>query len=190
MKLKKLRRKKPLQSPDVIAVNPLETVTVGQILRPFGVKGEIKVRSLSDVPGRFEGLRQVSLVAKSGKTLETNVTHVRRSGAEYILGVVGLSTPEEAGLWRGGLIQTTRGSVPVLPDGQYYECDLIGLEVQTEAGQSIGTLEEILEVPDNHVFVVRHGDKEILIPAAKELIVAVDLAARRMTVRLLDGLSD
>ena len=174
----------------MIAVHPLETVTVGQILRPFGVKGEIKVRSLSDVPGRFEALRQVSLVARSGRTLETSVTHVRRAGAEYILGVIDLTTPEEAGLWRGGLIQTTRGSVPVLPDGQYYACDLIGLAVQTDEGRSIGVLEEILEVPGNHVFVIRHGDKEILIPAAKELVVAVDLNVRMMTVRLIDGLSD
>ena len=174
----------------MIAVDPLETVTVGQILKPFGVKGEIKVRSLSDVPGRFEALRQVSLVAKSGRTLETCVTHVRRSGAEYILGVVDLTTPEEAGLWRGGLIQTARGFVPVLPEGQYYECDLIGLAVQTVEGRSIGVLEEILEVPSNQVFVIRDGDQETLIPAAKELVVAVDLTARRMTVRLLDGLSD
>jgi 16S rRNA processing protein RimM len=170
--------------------NQLETVTVGQIERPFGVKGEVKVRPLSDVPGRFEGLRAVSLLAKNGQTLETSVTHVRRAGTRFILGLTGLTTPEDAGLWRGGLIQTIRGSVPELPDGQYYECDLIGLAVHTEAGQSIGVLEDIWELPGNSVFVVREGAKETLIPAAKELVVAVDLPARRMTVRLIDGWGD
>jgi 16S rRNA processing protein RimM len=165
-----------------------ETVTVGRIERTFGVKGEVKVRPLSDVPGRLEGLTRVSLVATSGKTMETSVTHVRRAGAGFILGLTGLTTPEEAGLWRGGLIQTARGAVPALPDGQYYECDLIGLTVQTEGGQPIGVLEEILDVPGNPVFVVRQGTKEILIPAAKELVVAIDVTARMMTIHLIDGL--
>lgn len=171
-------------------VNQLETVTVGRIERPFGVKGEIKVRPLSDVPGRFEGLRSVSLLARNGQILETSVTHVRRAGDEFILGLTGLTTPEDASFWRGGFIRTIRGTVPELPDGQYYECDLIGLTVSTEESQPIGVLEEIWNLPGNPLFVVRQGAKEILIPAAKEIVSDVDLTARTMTVRLIDGLVD
>lgn len=171
-------------------VNQLETVTVGRIERPFGIKGEVKVRPLSDVPGRFEGLRSVSLLARNGQTFETSVTHVRRVGAEFILGLAGLTTPEDARLWRGGFIRTIRGSVPELPAGQYYECDLIGLVVSTEENQPIGVLAEIWNLPENPVFVVRQGAKETLIPAAKELISTVDLTARKMVVRMIDGLGD
>lgn len=166
----------------------LETVTVGQIERPFGVRGEIKVRSLSDVPGRFESLRRVSLMGRDGRTLETSVTHVRRAGTRFILGLVGLTTPEEASLWRGGYIQTIRGAVPDLPDGHYYECDLIGLTVYTEEGRTIGRLEEIWNLPGNSVFVVRQEENELLIPATKDLVRTVDLPARAMTVRMIDGL--
>ncbi len=171
-------------------VSAPDTVTVGLIERSFGVKGEVKVRSLSDVPGRFETLTRVSLVAKSGKTLETSVTHVRRTGTGFIVGLAGLTSPEDAGLWRGALIQVPRGTVPALPDGQYYECDLVGLAVQTERGQPIGVLEQIWELPGNPVFVIRQGAKEILIPAAKELVAAVDLERRVMTVRMIDGLGE
>lgn len=171
-------------------VSQLDTVTVGLIERPFGVRGEVKVRPLSDVPGRFEGLRSVSLLAKNGQTLETSVTHVRRAGTGFILGLSGVTTPEAASLWRGGFIRTVRGIVPELPDGHYYECDLIGLAVYTEESQLIGVLEEILEVPGNPVFVVRQGAKEILIPAAKEWVSAVDVVAGTMTVRLIDGLGE
>ena len=166
----------------------LETVTVGQVERTFGVWGEVKVRPLSDVPGRFEGLRHVSLMGRNGQTFETSVTHVRRAGTRFILGLSGLTTPEEASLWRGGYIQTIRGSVPDLPDGHYYECDLIGLTVYTEKEQTIGRLEEIWNLPGNPVFVVRQEEKELLIPAAKDLVLAVDLPARTMTVRMIDGL--
>lgn len=171
-------------------VDQSETVTVGQIERPFGVRGEVKVRSLSDVPGRLEGLTRVSLLAKNGQTLETSVTHVRRAGTRFILGLTGVTTPEDAGLWRGSFIRTTRGPVPELPAGHYYECDLVGLAVQTDEGRLIGVLEEVLELPGNPVFLVRQGTKEMLIPAAKELVIAVDLPGGTMTVRLPDGFGD
>lgn len=169
-------------------VSDLDTVTVGLVERPFGVRGEVKVRSLSDVPGRFETLTSVSLVAKDGKTMDTSVTHVRRAGERFIVRFAGLTTPEEAGLWRGSLIQAPRGIVPMLPAGQYYECDLVGIGVQTDQGLPIGVLEEIVELPGGHVFVVRQGAKETLIPAAKEWVTAVDLARRLMTVRMIEGI--
>lgn len=171
-------------------VSQLDTVTVGQIERPFGVKGEVKVRSLSDVPGRLETLTTVSLVARNGRTMDTAVTHVRRIGTGFIVGLAGLTTPEDAGLWRGGLIQVPRGTVPALPEGQYYECDLVGIAVRSEQGESIGVLEQIWELPGNHVFVIRQGAKEILIPAAKDLVAAVDLERRVMTVRMIEGLGE
>lgn len=168
-------------------VSELDVVTVGQIERPFGVKGEVKVRSLSDVPGRFEALTRVCLVAKSGTTIETHVTHVRRAGSGFILGLAGMTTPEAAEPWRGGFIQVPRGSVPALPDGSYYACDLIGLAVRTEEGLPIGVLDQVWELPGHHIFVVRQGGNEVLIPAAKQWVSAVDLERRVMTVRTVDG---
>jgi len=169
-------------------VSAPDLVTVGQIERPFGVKGEVKVRPLSDVPGRFETLTDVSLVGRSGKRMETQVTSIRRAGDRFIVGLAGMTTPEEAGQWRGGYIEVSRGPVPALPDGQYYECDLIGLAVRDEQGQPIGTLEQVWELPGNHMFVVRNGSREVLIPAARDLIKAVDLEGRVMTVRMVEGL--
>jgi len=169
-------------------VGALETVTVGLVERPFGVKGEVKVRSLSDVPGRLETMTDVRLVAPNGKSMDTRVTSVRRAGRQFLVKFAGLTTPEEAGCWRGGLIQVTRGVVPALPAGQYYECDLVGLEVQTEQGRSIGVLEEIMEVPAGHVFVVRQEGKETLIPAVKAWVTRVDLDGGIMTVQNMNGM--
>ena len=171
-----------------MVAQPVELVTVVRIERPFGVRGEVKVRSLSDVPGRLESLGAVSLLGSNGKTWDTRVTHIRPAGQGYILAFEGLTSPEEAGLWRGGLIQIPKGSAPPLPQGQYYECDLIGLLVQDEQGNGIGTLTDIWELTGNHVFVVQDGSKETLIPAARDLVVAVDLQQRVMTVHMIEGL--
>lgn len=167
-------------------VSEVDLVTVGQIERPFGVRGEVKVRSLTDVPGRFEALTRVNLVARNGMTIETSVTHVRPARKGFIVALADVTTPEAAAHWRGGFIQAPRGIVPPLPAGAYYACDLVGLAVRTDRGQSLGVLEQVWELPGHHVFVVRHGVEEVLIPAAKEWVPAVDLERRVMTVHMMD----
>ncbi len=163
-------------------------VTIGKIERHFGVRGEFKVRSLSDVPGRLDHLKQVHVLEPTGQTVERTVTHVRRTGSTYIMGLAGVTTPEEACLLRGGFIQVPRSPASALSADVYFECDLVGMTVENERGDEIGVLETILEIPNNQVFVVRKGMEEVLIPAAKSFVTAVDLARRRMTVCGIDDL--
>ena len=165
---------------------PVELVAIGVIEKPFGVRGEMRVRSLSDVPGRFEGLTRVTLEAPSGAVKETAVRSVRAMNGSYVLGMDVCSSPEGAALFRGWTVKIPQGSAPPLPQGQYYEYELIGLSVQDETGRSMGTLEEILKTPGHHVFVVRGDQGEVLIPAAKDVVSAVDLPGKTMTVRWTD----
>ena len=171
-------------------MTPAQTdlVTIGKIERHFGVRGEFKVRSLSDVPGRLDHLKQVQVLETTGQTVERTVTHVRRAGSTYIMGLAGVTTPEEAGLLRGGLIQVPRAPASALSADVYFECDLVGMTVENERGDEVGVLETILEIPDNRVFVVRKGTEEVLIPAAKSFVTSVDLQRRRMMVRGIDEL--
>ena len=167
-----------------------ELVTIGRIERSFGVRGEARVRSLTDVPGRFESLGQVTLVGPPGKTLVTRVTHVRSGGPTWIMGFEAFSTPEQVAEFRGAYIQVPRGDSPALPADQYYQCDLIGMIVQDEAGNVLGRLEEIVTMSGNQNFLVRQDGKEVFIPAAKQVVVAVDVPARIMRVRLPEGFGD
>ncbi len=165
-----------------------DLVTIGKIEKPFGLCGEVRVRSLSDIPGRFETLRQVILRSPSGRVLTTGVRRVRAGGGSYIIGFEALTTPEEAAAFRGSLIQVPKSESPSLPEGWYYERDLVGMQVKTELGEFLGTLEEVWDLPANHVFVVRGEGREVLIPATKEIVVSVDVAGRRMTIRPVKGL--
>ncbi len=165
-----------------------DLIAVGQIVKPFGVRGEVRVRSLSDVPGRFQGLKQVTLVAPSGWSVATVVNRVREDRGFYVLGLEALSTPEEAARFRGGFIKIPRDQAPPLPDGQYYEFDLIGMTVLDETGVVLGILEEILETGSNSIFVVRQEGREVLIPGTKEMVASVDVQARTMSVRAIERL--
>ena len=165
-----------------------DLVAIGRIGKPFGIRGDARVRSLSDVPGRFEGLQEVTLVSTGNRRLITEVTRVRGAAGSYVVGFKAFSNPDEVAAFRGGWIMIPRSESPALPSGQYYESDLIGLRVVAEDDQVLGELEEIWDTGGKHVFVVRGGSGEILVPAAKEIVLEVNVQKRIMKVRALEGL--
>ena len=152
-------------------------VTIGRILKPFGVRGEVKVESLSDVPGRFEGLQTVYLTLpdESATPRETTVTQVRDVTAGYLMRCSAFSTPEEAAHFRGAWIQIPTSTDLPRDLDTFYQFELIGLRVEDPDGQQMGNVEEILEYPQHHLLVVRNQEAEFLIPANRRAIEKVDL---------------
>ncbi len=169
-----------------MTVAQAELVTIGRIERPFGVKGEVKVRSLSDVPGRFDHLGKVSIVEAGGQRSERTVAQVRRAGAAYLVKFDGITTPEDAALLRGALVQIPREPLPAGSKDVFYECDLIGLSVVDESGRHLGTVDQLWELPGHHVFVVKRDGRELLIPAAKSFVKSVDVAGGQMVVKEIE----
>ena len=167
-----------------------DLIAIGQILKPFGIKGDVRVRSLSDVPGRFESLKQATLVAPSGRAMATAVTRVRPDRGAYVVGFEAFSTPEAAAEFRGGWVKIPRGDTPPLPEHQYYEFDLIGMTVMDDTGRTLGTLEDILETGSNPVFVVRADGREWLIPGTREVVASIEVERRLMRIIPLPGLLD
>ena len=155
--------------------SPSSMVIIGRILKPFGVRGEVRVESLTDVPGRFEGLQTVTLALPDGGKVETMVTSVRQINHGVILGFSAFSTPEAAAPYRGAWIQIPVNHNLPRDKGTFYQFELIGLRVEGSDGQTIGTVEEVLEYPQHHVLVIRNREREVLIPASRRTIERVDL---------------
>lgn len=167
---------------------PDELITVGKILKPFGVGGEVRVQSLTDVPGRLEGLDDVILETHSGELISTKVSHVRVDKRSYLLKFSAFSTPEEARRFQHAWLKIPKQQMPPLPPGEHYQFELIGLTVEDKAGHRLGTLEEVLELPAQHVFVVRNGSEEMWIPATQKMVIKVDLKDGVMVVESRYGL--
>ena len=164
-------------------------VTIGKVTRVHGMCGEVKVQSLSDVPGRFETLERVLVADRQGALRELAVRASRRAAADYLLAFEGITTPEAAGSLVGCWLQIAAEQSAPLPDGRYFERDLLRMAVQTEDGALVGELTEILPTGANAVFVVRGATgKEHLIPATREVVRAVDVPGRLMTIRRIAGL--
>jgi len=166
-------------------------VTIGKVVRVHGVRGDVRVRSLSDVPDRFATLTRVTVTEPSGARRELAVRAARPIARDYLVAFEGIDRPEAAASLVGSLLQIVADGASPLPDGQYYQSDLVGMAVRTEEGESVGTLEEILPTGANDVFVVRgEAGEERLIPATKEVVRTVDIPRRLMTISRVPGLLD
>lgn len=164
-------------------------MTIGQVVRAHGLRGDVRVRSLSDVPDRFATLTQVTVAGPGGARRPLAVRAARPIGGDYLVSLEGIDTHEAAARLVGSLLQIAEDRATPLPDGQYYQHDLVGMAVRTEEGVPLGTLAEIFPTGANEVFVVRRPDgREYLIPATREVVRAVDVAGRLMTIRRMPGL--
>lgn len=163
-------------------------VAVGYIVRPHGIKGDIKIMPLSDNPLRYSTLKKVYIFTKSGKK-ECVVNKVKKTKGGLIVGFAPPLTVSEAEESAGGHIMVSADEVPGLGKGRYYHFEIIDMEVYTTDGGYLGRISDILSTGSNDVYIVKGNDREYLIPAIYDVIKEVDTTAKRMVIELIDGLT-
>lgn len=161
---------------------------VGIISSAHGIKGEVKVFPTTDDISRFKKLKEVILEGKRENTVRA-VQGVKFFKNMVILKLEGIDTMNDAEKLKNIPLLVTRENAVKLKPGEYFICDLIGLDVQTEEGERLGKLTEVLQTGANDVYVVSmENGKEVLIPNIKECIIKISLEENLMTVHLLEGL--
>jgi len=162
-------------------------ITIGKVLKPVGLAGEVKVLPLTSFPERFRSLKQVwFLIGQDMRRLD--VRAVRGDGRFVFLVFAGINSQEAAGRLRGGLLQVPEAARHLLPAGSFYQYELIGLSVLTEAGAPVGRVSEVIETGGNDVYMVRSDAGEYGIPALASVVRKIDIAGRRMVIRPMPGL--
>jgi 16S rRNA processing protein RimM len=152
-------------------------VAVGRIAAPWGVRGDLKVQPLTDFPERFQ--RGAALWVRDRRH---EVQRSRWSRGLVYLALSGIDSRNAAEELRDALLEVPEGELTLLPEGQYYRFQVIGLEVCTPEGRSLGRVAEILPTGSNDVYVVRGGPRELLIPAIEDVVREVDLKGGRLVV--------
>jgi 16S rRNA processing protein RimM len=161
-------------------------LAVGRILRPWGVRGELKVEILTEDPARFERLETVYVGLEF---VPYRLERARLHRGAVLLKLAGCDDRNAAEALRGLLIQVAMADALPLEEGEYWIHQIIGLEVWTSAGDLLGTVQEVLETGANDVYIVRgRSGREVLIPALKSVVLDIDLVAGRMLVELPEGL--
>ncbi|MBQ4092665.1 MAG: 16S rRNA processing protein RimM [Firmicutes bacterium] len=164
-------------------------VIVGKILAAHGIKGEVKVKSMSDNPRRYRRGSSVYIEREEEYFLMTSV----RDAANDVLIVKfkGVDDRNYAEKLRGSLLQVDADKVPPLPEGEYYHFQLLNMEVFEDNGNRLGVLTDFVPSGANDVYQIdcENGDR-LLLPAIDPVIVNVDVENKKMIVHLLPGLKE
>jgi 16S rRNA processing protein RimM len=161
------------------------TVAVGRITKPHGLRGEVAVLVLSEVPERFAPGAVVYL--EDGSPL--SVASARPHGSRLLVRFEEVGDRVSADAVRGRLLVVPQSELPELPEGSWWPHELEGSDVVTEDGRALGTLVDVVLNPANDLWVVRDGDRELLVPAIRDVVVDVDVERKRVTVRAVPGLT-
>lgn len=163
----------------------LRYLIIGRVLKPWGVRGEVKIEILTEFPERFASLRQVFIGDDAKLFL---VDHARLHGKSALLKFKGIDSPEDAEVLRNQLVQVALEDAVKLPEGKLYLYQLMGLRVVTTDGDALGEITDVLDTGANDVYVVQDGTREILIPAIEDVVKRIDLERREMTIKMMEGL--
>lgn len=160
----------------------VELLTIGRIISPWGIKGDFKVQVLTDFPERFDPGRKVFI---DGSPLSVERSRPYKSG--FIVKLSGIDSIEDVEKVRGKFLEVPLDE-NMLEEGQYFQFQIIGLEVYTDEGRFLGKITEISPAGGSDIYIINGESGEILIPAIEDVIKSIDLENKRITVRLLEGL--
>ncbi|MCZ4498161.1 MAG: rimM [Marmoricola sp.] len=178
-----------------MAARPLDddTIVVGRIGRPHGIKGEVSVEPRTDEPDRrfADGAVLKSRNERPGAPGPTTLTV---AGSRWHSGrllvrfaeIADRNTAEEA---RGTVLSVPFDPTesPQDPD-EFYDHQLIGLAVVTTDGRPVGELREIVHGSAQDLLVITAEGPDVLVPFVAELVPEVDVPGGRIVVRDLPGL--
>jgi len=162
-------------------------LAIGRIVGPHGVRGEVKVKVLTDFPERFDVGSRLLL---EGESFQREVLSTRPHKGMLLVRFSGLPNRNAVEALRGKYLFIDRNEAMPLGENEFYEDELVGLRVETMAGAYLGELAEVMWTGANDVYVVRRDKSEWLLPAIADVIQVVDVDAGVMRVTLLPGLLD
>lgn len=167
-------------------MSPEPTVAVGRVTRPHGVTGEVAVVVLSEVPERFAVGATVWLEDGRALTVESSRPHRDR----LLIRFHGIADRTRAETLHGALLVVPETLSPSLPEGSWWDHQIEGCTVVTDARRDLGIVREVIHTAANDVWAaVDEAGAETLIPALRDVVVSVDASSRRIVVRAIPGLT-
>lgn len=156
------------------------------------MKGEVQINSLTDFPTRFKPGTTFVLYPPLPHVRWLTIEDAKFRGDKINLKFKEINDRGDAEKLRGHLLEIPIEKAEPLPRGSYWFHQIIGLEVVTTKGKSLGRVVEILRTGANDVYVVRPlgRGKEILIPAIKEVVEEIDLRTGRIMIKVIPGLME
>lgn len=164
---------------------------LGQILRPHGVRGELRMRVHTDYPERIGKLDQVFLGAgiddNNARPYEVNAARMHQN--YILLTLETISSRDKADRLRDLFVMVKYEDAVPLEEGEFYLYQVIGLRVETKDGYLLGTITDVIETGANDVYVINSPEYgEVLFPITEETLIKHNIEQGIVRVIIPDGL--
>lgn len=152
----------------------MNKIIVGKIVKPQGIKGELKVLPLADSPNIFNELNNVYVDG-----VEYKILSARISDSVYLV-LKGIADRNQAELFRNKMIEANKSDIP-LPKDRFFVEDILGCEVSLNNGALLGSVQDITTRGSTDVYTVLCSNgKNVMFPSVKNLIETVDIANKKI----------
>lgn len=167
-----------------------ELVAIAQIVKVRGLRGEVVADVLTDFPERFDALETVQARTPQGQVLALELVNYRWHGERILLQFAGYDTPETSQALVGCVLGVPEAECVALETDEFYDWQLVGCQVVTTDGATLGTVREVLHNGPQDVLVVKRekAAPDYLIPFVAAICVEVELAQKLIRVDAPDGL--
>ena len=178
-------RRRPLAGPTADGL-----LRIGYVAGSHGLHGALRVRT--DDPGSttLSTLKRLFVETEAGRREFKVLGASALSAGNQRVMLEGIGDADAAEALRGGAVMVAAADLPPLEEGEFYYFQLAGAEVMLTDGRRLGTIEDIMSTGAHDVWVVRDGEREVLVPVISDVVKAMDLAARRVTIEAVPGLLD
>lgn len=154
---------------------------LGEIVRPQGVRGEVKVRHYTDDPARFEELETVYL-EKDGQYSPIGLLDAREQKGDVFLQLEGVTDRDMAEKLRGQKLYVDRAHARELGENEAFIADMLGMQAVSEQGMPLGTLKDVAPAGGADVFVLDTPKGELMFPAIGDVVLELDVENARMVL--------
>ena len=158
---------------------------VGKVTAVHGLMGEVRVQPWADSP---DFLCQFKTLYVDEAHFPMKVERARVHKNMVIIKFEGPTDVPSALSLKNAVLYIDRKDVS-LPQGSFFLADLMGLEVRdAQSGRALGKIADVLTLPAGNVYVVRGGERELMIPAVPQFIAETNLDGGFVRVNMMEGL--
>ena len=167
----------------------MDKVHIGGIQKPHGIKGEVKIFSLTDFPNqRFKKGQSLTLMNEK-TTLDVVVSTFRMHHETILVSFKGYTSMNDAMQLKGMQVYIADSKRHKLDKDDFYHSDLVGCEALCD-GEVIGTVSEVIDLPAHPVIRVTRAQGDILIPFNKVFVERVNVKDKTLEINWMEGLDE
>lgn len=167
---------------------PADLLPLGVVTGTHGLRGDLRVRPLTDDSSVLLAAREVFFRDRQGALSAFRVAAAKPHKAGLLLRLQGRESIEAVQSMVGSEVLMPRAELPELTDEEFYWFELEGMSVVDRRCGELGVLEEMFSTAAHDIYVVRGRYGEVLVPAVAAFVVEVDREGRRLLVDLPEGL--